>query len=139
MAKAVEDTAFYIYNRLVSLNEVGGDPEQFGTTIAEFHRQNVARQAHWPQTLLATATHDTKRGEDVRARVNVLSEVPREWKVRLSRWCRANKRAKREIDGALAPTRNDEYLLYQTLIGTWPFESREPVEKVGLAPSSRVF
>ncbi len=122
MAKAVEDTAFYIYNRLVSLNEVGGDPEQFGNTPAAFHQKNLDRQAHWPDSLLATSTHDTKRGEDVRARINVLSEIPQEWKARLSRWSRWNKRLKRDVDGAPAPSRNDECLLYQTLIGTWPFE-----------------
>jgi (1->4)-alpha-D-glucan 1-alpha-D-glucosylmutase len=122
MAKAVEDTAFYIYNRLVSLNEVGGDPERFGITVAAFHQQNIDRQSHWPSALLATSTHDTKRSEDVRARINVLSELPAEWKMHLARWARCNKRHKREIDGEPAPSRNDEYLLYQTLIGTWPFE-----------------
>jgi (1->4)-alpha-D-glucan 1-alpha-D-glucosylmutase len=122
MAKAVEDSAFYIYNRLISLNEVGGDPERFGTTPASFHQQNLERQAYWPEALLATATHDTKRGEDVRARINVLSEMPEEWRTRLSCWSRANKRFKRDVDGALAPSRNDEYFLYQTLLGTWPFE-----------------
>lgn len=133
MAKAVEDTAFYIYNRLVSLNEVGGDPEQFGTTPAAFHQQNLDRRAHWPESLLATATHDTKRGEDVRARINVLSEIPQEWKVRLARWSRSNKRWKRPVEGVPAPSRNDEYLLYQTLIGTWPFaglaRSRPPASQ----------
>jgi (1->4)-alpha-D-glucan 1-alpha-D-glucosylmutase len=122
MAKAVEDTACYIYNRLISLNEVGGDPERFGVTVAAFHQQNIDRQAHWPFALLATSTHDTKRSEDVRARINVLSELPAEWKMRLARWSRCNKRHKREIDGEPAPSRNDEYLLYQTLLGTWPFE-----------------
>ncbi|MGE5193234.1 MAG: malto-oligosyltrehalose synthase, partial [Deltaproteobacteria bacterium] len=125
MAKAVEDTAFYIYNRLVSLNEVGSDPEHFGTTPATFHQQNLDRQAHWPEALLATATHDTKRGEDVRARINVLSEIPQQWKTRLSQWSRTNKRFKRDVDGMPAPGRNDEYLLYQTLLGTWPFEPRD--------------
>jgi (1->4)-alpha-D-glucan 1-alpha-D-glucosylmutase len=125
MAKAVEDTAFYTYNRLVSLNEVGGDPERFGATPAAFHQQNLDRQAHWPEALLATATHDTKRGEDVRARINVLSEIPQQWKTRLAQWSRANKRFKRDVDGMPAPSRNDEYLLYQTLLGTWPFEPRE--------------
>jgi (1->4)-alpha-D-glucan 1-alpha-D-glucosylmutase len=120
MAKAVEDTAFYIDNRLVSLNEVGGDPERFGITVAAFHQQNIDRQAHWPYSLLATSTHDTKRSEDVRARINVLSELPAEWKTHLARWARCNKRHKREFDGESAPSRNDEYLLYQALLGTWP-------------------
>lgn len=129
MAKAVEDTAFYIYNRLVSLNEVGGDPERFGITVAAFHQQNIERQAHWPGALLATSTHDTKRSEDVRARINVLSELPDEWKTHLARWARCNKRYKKEIDGEPAPSRNDEYLIYQTLIGTWPFESFRSSER----------
>lgn len=120
MAKAVEDTAFYINNRLVSLNEVGGDPERFGVVTAVFHQQNLDRLAHWPQAMLASSTHDTKRSEDVRARINVLSELPREWRTHVFRWCRLNQRKKTEIDGELAPSRNDEYLLYQTLIGTWP-------------------
>jgi (1->4)-alpha-D-glucan 1-alpha-D-glucosylmutase len=123
MAKAVEDTAFYIYNRLVSLNEVGGDPEKFGTTVAAFHQQNLDRRAHWPHTLLTTSTHDTKRSEDVRARINVLSEIPQEWRSHLARWGRVNQRKKVQIEGELAPSRNDEYLLYQTLVGTWPFDA----------------
>jgi (1->4)-alpha-D-glucan 1-alpha-D-glucosylmutase len=122
MAKAVEDTAWYRYNRLVSLNEVGGDPEKFGVLPAAFHQQNLDRQAHWPYALLATSTHDTKRSEDVRARISVLSEIPREWQTRLARWSRTNKRHKRDVEGELAPDRNDEYLLYQTLIGIWPLE-----------------
>lgn len=122
MAKSVEDTSFYNANRLVSLNEVGGDPEHFGDTVATFHRQNQERQATRPFALLATSTHDTKRSEDVRARINVLSEMPREWKEHLVRWTRWNKRKKTKVDGELVPSRNDEYLLYQTLLGTWPFE-----------------
>jgi len=120
MAKAVEDTAFYINNRLVSLNEVGGDPERFGVVPVVFHQQNIDRLAHWPHAMLASSTHDTKRSEDVRARINVLSELPREWRTHVFRWSRLNQRKKTEIDGELAPSRNDEYLLYQTLIGTWP-------------------
>ena len=120
MAKSVEDTAFYIYNRLVSLNEVGGAPEHFGTTPAEFHRQNAGRARRWPHAMLATATHDTKRGEDTRARINVLSEIPKEWEAALARWEELNAPHKREVDGALAPDRNDEYLLYQTILGAWP-------------------
>src|SRR5205823_12597064 len=79
MAKGMEDTACYVYNRLVSVNEVGGSPEQFGVPVDEFHRGNMVRQEHWPFSMLTTSTHDTKRGEDVRARVNVLTELPREW------------------------------------------------------------
>lgn len=122
MAKAVEDTAFYIFNRLVSLNEVGGDPEAFGVSPGTFHQQNIQRQSHWPHSLLTTSTHDTKRSEDVRARINVLSEIPQEWRTHAFRWSRINQRKKTEVDDELAPSRNDEYLLYQTLLGTWPIE-----------------
>ena len=120
MAKGVEDTAFYIFNRLVSLNEVGGDPDRFGTTVAAFHQQNLDRQAKWPYAMLTLSTHDTKRTEDVRSRLNVLSEIPTDWQRRLVRWSRINARKKIEVDSELAPSRNDEYLLYQTLVGTWP-------------------
>ena len=99
MAKGLEDTAFYIYNRLVSLNEVGGHPEQFGVPVAEFHEQNRERQEKWPHSLLATSTHDTKRSEDVRARINVLSEMPGEWRSALSRWSRFNSPKKTLVDG----------------------------------------
>lgn len=122
MAKGMEDTALYIYNRLVSLNEVGGDPERFGVSIPAFHHLNDERHKRWPHAMLATATHDTKRGEDVRARINVLSEIPNEWRERLARWGRINRSRRHEVDGAVAPSRNDEYLLYQTLLGAWPLE-----------------
>lgn len=121
-AKGVEDTSFYIYNRLVSLNEVGGDPRTFGFSLAAFHRASQDRALRWPHTMLATSTHDTKRSEDVRARIDVLSEMPVEWLQRLRRWRRVNRGAKREVDGQPAPSRNDEYLLYQTLLGVWPLE-----------------
>lgn len=120
MAKAVEDTAFYRYTRLISLNEVGGDPRRFGLTPAAFHQQNVERQNRYPHSLIALSTHDTKRSEDVRARVNALSEIPSRWKDCALRWARWNKRKKIKVDNELAPSRNDEYLLYQTLVGTWP-------------------
>jgi (1->4)-alpha-D-glucan 1-alpha-D-glucosylmutase len=119
-AKGVEDTAFYVYNRLVSLNEVGGEPEQFGVTPAAFHRQNLERQAAWPHALLTLSTHDSKRSADVRARLNALSEMPRSWRRSLARWSRQNRPKRTEVDGALAPDRNDEYLIYQTLLGVWP-------------------
>lgn len=109
MAKGLEDTAFYNYNRLLSLNEVGGSPEKFGVSVDEFHRYNIEKQKRWPHSLLATATHDTKRGEDLRARLNVLSEMPDEWRENVSRW----------IEPLPAPTPNDQYLLYQTLVGAW--------------------
>jgi (1->4)-alpha-D-glucan 1-alpha-D-glucosylmutase len=126
MAKGLEDTAFYVYNRLTSLNEVGGDPSQFGLPVAEFHRQNAARLAEWPRALLASSTHDTKRSEDVRARIAVLSELPREWRAALNRWARFNRKLKTRVEGSPAPDRNDEYLLYQTLIGAWPTAAAVP-------------
>jgi (1->4)-alpha-D-glucan 1-alpha-D-glucosylmutase len=121
-AKGVEDTAFYVYNRLLSLNEVGGAPDRFGLSPADFHRYNRERQAHWPYTFSTTSTHDTKRSEDVRARLNVLSEMPQEWQKCLARWHRLNKRLHIEQDGLTVPDRNDEYLLYQTLVGAWPLQ-----------------
>jgi len=127
-AKGVEDTACYRYNRLVSLNEVGGEPEQFGVTLEEFHKQCAARQAQWPAGLSATSTHDTKRSEDVRARIHVLSEIPREWRAAVTRWHRWNRRHVTQIDGRPAPDRNDEYLLYQTLVGAWPLGTPNPDE-----------
>lgn len=122
MAKGVEDTAFYIANRLVSLNEVGGEPDRFGLSVAEFHRQNAARARDWPHAQLATSTHDTKRGEDVRARINVLSELPEAWRANLERWRALNEPHRVEVEGDLAPDLNLEYLLYQMLLGAWPLE-----------------
>ena len=121
MAKGTEDTAFYQYNRLISLNEVGGDPDQFGRSLTAFHRRNTERARDWPAGLLATSTHDTKRSEDVRARINVLSELPREWRAALTRWTRLNGRKRISVQGRVAPDRNEEYLLYQSLLGAWPF------------------
>ena len=123
MAKGSEDTALYVYNRLVSLNEVGGDPLQFGISVHTFHERMRQRRAHWPASICATSTHDTKRSEDVRARISVLSEIPQVWKTRVQRWSQLNKGYKTEVDGTLAPDRNEEYLLYQTLIGAWPFRT----------------
>jgi (1->4)-alpha-D-glucan 1-alpha-D-glucosylmutase len=120
MAKGLEDTVFYVYNRLVSLNEVGGDPEQFGTRLDVFHGQNIETAKSRPYSLLTTSTHDTKRSEDVRARLNVLSEIPDEWQRYLSRWNRLNRKKKLVLHGRIVPNRNDEYLLYQTLLGVWP-------------------
>ncbi len=120
MAKGIEDTAFYRYFPLASLNEVGGDPARGVTSLDEFHRHNLARQAEWPRSLLSTTTHDTKRSEDVRARIDVLSEIPRLWRKAVNRWARLNRRHRREVDGQPAPSRNDEYLFYQTLVGVWP-------------------
>ncbi|MFN4087724.1 MAG: malto-oligosyltrehalose synthase [Alphaproteobacteria bacterium] len=125
MAKAFEDTALYRFNRLVSLNEVGGEPERFGVSAAAFHYLNAERLKNHPFSMLATATHDHKRGEDVRARIDVLSEMPEAWSRAVRRWHRINRLKVREIDGRPAPGRNDEYLLYQTLVGAWPLHAAE--------------
>lgn len=122
-AKGVEDTAFYSFNRLVSLNEVGGDPDMFGMTVSAFHGASADRAVHWPHTMLATSTHDNKRSEDVRCRIDVISETPAAWRLALRRWRRMNASRRRSIDGAPAPSASDEYLLYQTLLGTFPAES----------------
>ncbi len=120
MAKSVEDTAFYIYNRLVSLNEVGGSPATFGTSVEQFHSDNARRRHNWPHAMLSSSTHDTKRSEDVRARLNVLSELPDEWGAAVERWRRINAEYKTVVDGSPAPDANDEYLLYQSLVGALP-------------------
>lgn len=135
MAKSIEDTAFYRFNRLVSLNEVGGEPRHFGTGVAKFHHQNANRLPRFSHGMLGTSTHDTKRSEDVRTRIDVLSEIPREWQSRTLKWNRWNQRLKTEVDGALAPSGSDEYLLYQTLIGIWPWKQHQ-VPAVGNPPSS---
>jgi len=127
MAKSVEDTAFYRFNRLVSLNEVGGDPSQFGISVEEFHEFNQARSQKFNHAMNSSSTHDTKRSEDVRARLNVLSEIPRHWKEHVQRWARWNKGLRTTLsDGTVTPSRNAEYLLYQTIVGTIPLriESR---------------
>ncbi|HEV2294163.1 MAG TPA: malto-oligosyltrehalose synthase [Tepidisphaeraceae bacterium] len=124
-AKGIEDTAFYIYNRLISLNEVGGEPNHFGTTPQAMHAYLAERQRLWPHALSATSTHDTKRSEDVRARINVLSEIPDQWHEHVTRWGEANAPHRRDLAGQPAPSRNDEYLLYQTLIGVWPLNATD--------------
>lgn len=120
MAKSMEDTAFYIDNRLVSLNDVGFDPRIFGISTGAFHHANQQRLKEWPGAMVSTSTHDSKRGEDTRARINVLAEIPELWSQHLARWTRLNRFRKKIVRGARMPSRNDEYLLYQTLIGTWP-------------------
>ncbi|MGH9308531.1 MAG: malto-oligosyltrehalose synthase [Vicinamibacterales bacterium] len=119
-AKGLEDTAFYRHNMLLSVNEVGGDPSRFGRSVPEFHDANVRRLRDWPFEMLATATHDTKLGEDVRARINAISELPAEWSREVSRWMRVNRNLRTVIDGEPAPDRNDEYRFYQALVGIWP-------------------
>jgi (1->4)-alpha-D-glucan 1-alpha-D-glucosylmutase len=123
MAKGMEDTALYRYSPLVSLCEVGGDPRRFGVSVAAFHAAIAERRQHWPHAMLATSTHDSKRSEDVRARINVLTELQAEWRAHVHRWTRLARRLKREVDGTGAPSASDEYLLYQTLLGAWPHES----------------
>jgi len=128
MAKGLEDTAFYTYNRLISLNEVGGSPDRFGTSVQEFHEHNLKRQKFWPHALITTSTHDSKRGEDVRARINVLSEVPEEWRRHVARWSQMNRKHRVPVDGGRAPDPNEEYFLYQTLIGAWPIQVEKEAE-----------
>jgi (1->4)-alpha-D-glucan 1-alpha-D-glucosylmutase len=128
MAKGLEDTAFYVYNRLLSLNEVGNDADRFGVAPEELHRAFQERQARWPWALSPLSTHDTKRSEDVRARLNVLSEVPEEWQACLQRWSDGNSRYRQELDEGPVPDANEEYLLYQTLVGAWPLEPSTAAE-----------
>ena len=126
MAKGLEDTAFYVYNRFIAVNEVGGSPRQFGVTPDEFHSRNLKRAEDWPYSMLATSTHDTKRSEDVRARLDVLSEMPKLWGAQVFKWRKANRTRKRLLpDGRRVPDLNEEYLLYQTLVGSWPFAFQE--------------
>lgn len=120
-AKGVEDTAFYRYFPLLSLNEVGGEPSKFGFTVSEFHDASLDRSIRWAHTMLASSTHDNKRSEDVRNRINVLSEIPPRWAITVRRWSEMNKTYRTPAEGGqLVPTQADEYLLYQTLVGTLP-------------------
>jgi (1->4)-alpha-D-glucan 1-alpha-D-glucosylmutase len=121
-AKGVEDTAFYRYHVLISANEVGGHPSRPSVAPPDFHDSNLRRLVDCPLGLLATSTHDTKRGEDARARINVVSEIPDEWRRAVVEWMRINAKQRTKIDGAWAPDRNDEYLFYQALLGAWPAE-----------------
>jgi (1->4)-alpha-D-glucan 1-alpha-D-glucosylmutase len=125
MAKGYEDTALYVFNRLTSLNEVGGEPAGFGISVNAFHRRAGETAARWPHTLNATGTHDTKRSEDIRARINVLSELPEEWERRLFHWSDANRALKRTVGGRPVPDPSEEVLLYQTLLGAWPLDPGE--------------
>jgi (1->4)-alpha-D-glucan 1-alpha-D-glucosylmutase len=130
MAKGLEDTACYVYNRFVAVNEVGGSPGDFGVSVEEFHRGNLERTQQWPHSMLATSTHDSKRSEDVRARLDVLSEMPTQWSAAVMRWRRANQAKKVTLgDGRTVPDANEEYLLYQTLIGAWPPSLRDRAQR----------
>jgi (1->4)-alpha-D-glucan 1-alpha-D-glucosylmutase len=120
MAKGFEDTILYVYNRLISMNEVGGDPNIFGYSLGEFHNFNQIRVKEGLESFNATSTHDTKRGEDVRARINVLSEIPKEWSKKLSLWSQLNLNKKSLIKNTVAPDANDETFFYQTIIGSLP-------------------
>ncbi|MGF1590768.1 MAG: malto-oligosyltrehalose synthase [Pleurocapsa sp.] len=121
MAKGVEDTLLYVYNRLLSLNEVGGNPSHFGIELNLFHQFNQNKVKNWQHGMNTTATHDTKRGEDIRARLNVLSEIPQKWEKQVNQWREINQAYKQ----AGIPDANDEYFFYQTLLGTFPFEASE--------------
>jgi (1->4)-alpha-D-glucan 1-alpha-D-glucosylmutase len=123
MAKGVEDTAFYVYTRFLSSNEVGGSARSFGISLETLHKSNQERLRHSPDTMLTTSTHDTKRSEDVRNRLNVLSELPQIWAQSVHRWQRMNSKFKQKMeDGRIAPDNNEEYLLYQTILGAWPWQ-----------------
>jgi (1->4)-alpha-D-glucan 1-alpha-D-glucosylmutase len=122
MAKGFEDTFLYVFNRLVSLNEVGSEPYVFGFSLDQFHQHIMKRSHSWPHSMNATVTHDTKRGEDTRARINVLSEISDEWDEILNRWAHINREKKRMVNGSYVPDGNDEYFLYQTLVGAFPFD-----------------
>ena len=139
MAKGLEDTVFYIYNRLAALNEVGGEPQQFGLSVEAFHERNLDRHRNWPATLLTTSTHDTKRSEDVRARMISISEISELWRRSLQRWRTANRRWKKMVNEAEAPDADEEYLLYQTLLGTWPIAADgAPEQNVGAEYVERI-
>ena len=127
-AKGVEDTAFYVYNRLVSLNEVGGEPGHFGVAPHDAHEYFRSRQTRWPHGLTPLSTHDTKRSEDVRARINILSEIPGEWRTRVLRWRELNAPHRTRVGDSDAPSADDEYLLYQTLVGAFPLGHPGPEE-----------
>ena len=112
------------------MNEVGGTPAAFGIPVAEFHRGNQERAGRFPNSMLGTSSHDTKRSEDVRARLNTLSEMPRMWGQDVMKWRRINRRHKVELaDGRIVPDNNEEYLLYQTLAGAWPLHMNSEEER----------
>jgi (1->4)-alpha-D-glucan 1-alpha-D-glucosylmutase len=123
MAKGLEDTAFYRYNRFAALNEVGGHPERFGTTVANFHKTTSQRARRWPDSMLTTSTHDTKRGEDARARLAVISEIPEQWARHVRLWSHALRARRGDVEATAPPDRNDEYFFYQLLAGSWPVEA----------------
>ena len=131
MAKAFEDTFLYVYNPLISLNEVGGEPRPTAVTTESFSRFVAERRKYWPNSMNATTTHDTKRSEDVRARISVLSEIPGQWKDRLEQWSKLNSKYKTQVDGQQVPDRNEEIFLYQTLLGVWPSDGNADASLIG--------
>ncbi|HUN63807.1 MAG TPA: malto-oligosyltrehalose synthase [Candidatus Sulfotelmatobacter sp.] len=135
MAKGLEDTALYRYNRFVALNDVGASPEQFGVSVASFHKENRHRAEQWPHTMLATSTHDVKHGEDARARLAALSLYPDEWAAKVTAWSRILRARRGDVQGTAPPERNDEYLFFQNLLATWPASliAPYPLEKCKLA------
>jgi (1->4)-alpha-D-glucan 1-alpha-D-glucosylmutase len=132
MAKGVEDTAFYLYCPLASVNEVGSHPDVAPVSVESFHQENEQRLRMFPTTMLATSTHDTKRSEDMRARMNVLAEIPHLWRKTCNNWLRLNRRWGGEVDGLPAPSRGDEYLFYETLVGFWPAWGPDGAERADL-------
>ena len=123
MAKGFEDTALYVYFPLSSLNDVGGDPRAFNASVPAFHEYILERQNKWPYSMNATTTHDTKRSEDARARIAVLSEIPDEWEKAVQEWSSLNEKYRTQLDAVSVPDHNEEYLFYQTLIGTLPLRT----------------
>jgi (1->4)-alpha-D-glucan 1-alpha-D-glucosylmutase len=130
MAKGLEDTCFYRYHPLMSCNDVGADPFEFGVTVDEFHRKTRIRQERTPHSMLATSTHDSKLSEDVRARINVLSEIPAQWRLKARQWRQLNRGKKTLLDNVEFPSRNDEYLFYQILLGIWPAGETQPSDSL---------
>src|SRR5262249_23046640 len=137
MAKGIEDTAFYVYNKLLSLNDVGGHPDRCVETLGAFHAQNDERARSWPAAMLCSSTHDTKRSEDVRARINVLAELAQDWRRIVACWLDKSRTHVSQVDGITAPAANDQDLLFQTLIGTWPDPARVSADELA-AYSDRV-
>ena len=130
MAKSLEDTSFYRYHPLTSLNDVGGDPMEFGVTVEDFHARMQARSKTWPHSMLSTSTHDSKLSEDVRARINVLSEIPARWRLKARQWRMMNRAKKTTLGDVESPSRNDEYLFYQVLLGAWPAGICAPTDEL---------
>ena len=126
MAKGFEDTALYRYNRFLALNDVGSSPDEFGISVSAFHKANLHRAAHWPQGMLGTSTHDTKHGEDARARLAAVSLFPDEWTAKVSAWSRILRARHSDVEGNAPPSHNDEYAFFQNLIATWPAELTLP-------------